>query len=77
LNCKICQREAAKDGFCESHAKAYANLMSGFEVWKRALGISWKEYLSQVAENSSAGDWVKEVAKVLLENEETQNVRKS
>jgi hypothetical protein len=42
-----------------------------FEFWRKGLNISWVEYLSQVAENSSAGDWVKEVAKYLIENGET------
>jgi hypothetical protein len=35
------------------------------------MGITWKDYLSQIAENSSAGNWVKEVAKCLIENGET------
>jgi len=42
-----------------------------FPVWGRAMGITWKDYLSQIAENSSAGNWVKEVAKCLIENGET------
>jgi hypothetical protein len=71
LKCKICQKEAATEGFCEFHSKAYKNLVTAFDVWKRALGISWKEYLSQIAESSSAGDWVKEVAKYLITNGET------
>jgi hypothetical protein len=71
LNCKICAREAEKEGFCPLHLKAYGNLVSRYELWRKALNISWKEYLSQVAENSSTGDWVKEVAKYQLENGET------
>jgi hypothetical protein len=71
LNCKVCAREAEKEGFCPSHLKAYGNLTTRYELWTKALNISWKEYLSQVAENSSAGDWVKEVAKYLIENGET------
>jgi hypothetical protein len=46
-------------------------LVNKFYRWRKALNISWKEYLSQVAENSSAGNWVKEVAKYLIENGET------
>ena len=46
-------------------------MLSRYELWTKALKISWKEYLSQVAENSSTGDWVKEVAKYLIENGET------
>jgi hypothetical protein len=44
--------------------------MENYPIWRKALNISWKEYLSQVAENSSAGDWAKEVAKYLIENGE-------
>jgi hypothetical protein len=72
VTCKICGREQVSEkGFCERHLKAYKNLGYRFPVWDKALGISWKEYLSQIAENSSAGNWVKEVAKYLIENGET------
>lgn len=71
MNCKVCQREAVAEGFCEWHLGAYRNLVDRFPVWGRAVEISWKDYLSQIAENSSAGNWVKEVAKYLIENGET------
>jgi hypothetical protein len=71
VSCKICERESVKEGFCEFHYKAKENLVNMFDLWRKALNISWKEYLSQVAENSSAGNWVKEVAKYLIENGET------
>ncbi len=76
MSCKICGRSSdTEQGFCDRHMKAYKNIQDRFELWSKALGISWKEYLSQIAENSSAGNWVKEVAKYLIENGETQNVR--
>jgi hypothetical protein len=71
LTCKVCDREAVKEGFCPLHFKAYGNLVNCYDHWRKALKISWKGYLSQVAENSSTGDWVKEVAKYLIENGET------
>jgi hypothetical protein len=71
LNCKICKKEAQENNFCTLHQKAHSNLMDSYPIWRKALNISWKEYLSQVAENLSAGDWVKEVAKYLIENGET------
>ena len=58
-------------GFCSQHFKAYQNLVDSYQIWRKAAEISWKGYLSQIAENSSAGYWVKEVAKYLDENEET------
>jgi hypothetical protein len=77
LNCKLCNKEAQKTDFCTLHQKAYDNLMESYTVWTKALKTSWQEYLSQVAKNSLTGTWVKEVAKYLLENEETKNVKQS
>ncbi len=71
MNCKLCDRDASKEGFCRQHLKAYENLYNRFELWKKALDISWKEYLSEIAKNDLAGMWVKEVSKYLIENEET------
>ena len=68
MNCKVCQRDAVDECFCEWHLRAYRNLVDRFPVWCRAMEISWKDYLSQVAENSSAGNWAKEVAKCLIKN---------
>jgi len=51
--------------------------MESYSLWRKALKISWQEYLSQVAKNSLTGDWVKEVAKYLIENEETKHVKQS
>jgi hypothetical protein len=40
-----------------------------YEAWKKALDISWKEYLNEIVKNSLTGEWAKEVAQHLLENE--------
>jgi len=48
-----------------------------FPAWEKALKISWKGYLSQIAKNALAGKWVKEVATYLEAYEEKQNVKKS
>jgi hypothetical protein len=77
LNCKVCEKEAQENGFCALHQRAYDNLMESYSLWRKALKISWQEYLSQVAKNSLTGDWVKEVAKYLIENEETKHVKQS
>jgi hypothetical protein len=60
-----------KESSCSRHFKAYQNLFSSYEERRKTLEISWKGYLSQIAENSSAGYWVKEEAKYLRENGET------
>jgi hypothetical protein len=74
LNCKICSREAAENGYCELHMKAYESIVKKYEIWKSASKISWKEYLSEVVKNPLTGEWAKEVAKYLINTGEKQNV---
>jgi hypothetical protein len=72
VTCKICSRPAEERGFCQLHAKAYANVLEKFEAWKAASDVSWREYLLQIQKNSLTGVWAKDVAKHLIE-EENQN----
>jgi hypothetical protein len=65
LKCIVCDREAAEK-YCGLHEKAYQNVVQKFEDWKRAIDVSWKQYLETVLENSFTGAWAKEVAKQLL-----------
>ena len=74
MNCKICSREAGENGYCELHTKAYENIVKKYDTWKRALEISWKEYLSEVVKSSLAGEWAKEVAEHLIDSGGKQNV---
>jgi len=46
------------------------NLVKGFEVWKHALGINWRDYLKTIAVNPYTGKWAVEVCKDLLAREE-------
>jgi hypothetical protein len=48
-----------------------------YDFWRKGLKISWKEYLSEIKKNSLTGEWAKEVAKYLINNEEVKNVKKS
>ena len=77
LNWIVCDREAVEKDFCAFHLKASENIMNRFKFWRKALKTSWKEYLSQIAKNSLTGTCVKEVAKYIIENGETTNVRQS
>jgi hypothetical protein len=72
VTCKICSRDAQENGFCQLHAKAYANVVETFGAWKAASGVSWMEYLLEIQKNSLTGVWAKDVAKHLIE-EEKQN----
>jgi hypothetical protein len=77
LKCTVCGKEANEKTYCEPHAKAYANIIKKYDQWKKAMGISWKEYLSTIANNTLTGEWAKEVAEYLIKNGEDQHVAKS
>jgi DNA topoisomerase-1 len=77
LNCKICNREASKNNYCELHMKAYESIVKKYKHWKRALKVSWKEYLSEIVKNPLTGEWAKEVAEHLSKTGEKQNVTNS
>ncbi len=65
MKCSVCDRESVQEGFCELHKKAYENVLKKYDLWKKALEISWKEYLSEVAKNPLTGEWAREVAEYL------------
>ncbi|MEM3783558.1 MAG: hypothetical protein QXY88_00800 [Candidatus Bathyarchaeia archaeon] len=73
MKCKVCSREAVENDYCELHSRAYQSIMKKYEVWKRALEISWKEYLSEIAKNPFTGEWAKEVAEHLLKGGDEQS----
>jgi len=68
MRCSICGRESSGE-FCEYHQLAYRKLKETYVKWKEATGISWIEYLSEVVKNPFTGEWSKEVAKKLLEED--------
>jgi len=70
LKCRICSRDAVENGYCELHAKAYENVTKNYEVWRKALELSWKEYLSEIVKNPLTGERAKEVAQYLSLNKE-------
>jgi hypothetical protein len=59
------------------HLKAYENIVEKYPVWRKALKISWKEYLSEIEQNSLTGEWAKEVANYLINNEGKISVEES
>ena len=69
MKCRICNREALEK-YCELHEKAYRNIVQKHDDWKRAMDISWKEYLNEIVKNPYTGSWAKEVAGRLLKNED-------
>lgn len=77
MKCQTCDREAEKGGYCRFHAKAYENIKKKYEEWRKALGISWKEYLREIAKNPLTGEWAHEVAEHLNKTGEEHDVGQS
>jgi len=77
LRCVVCNREAAEKGYCELHMKAYESVIKKYNLWKKALEISWKEYLNQIVNNPLTGEWAKEVVEHLMKSGEKQDVTES
>jgi hypothetical protein len=69
MKCKVCDIEVSEEGFCELHLKAYRNILMKFEVWKKAFDVTWTQYLVRIQKNSLTGEWAKDVAKYLIEEE--------
>jgi hypothetical protein len=68
LRCVVCNKES-EDVLCLLHKRAYENLLQKFEEWKRAMNISWEEYLKEIARNPYTGRWVVEVVEALIRNQ--------
>ena len=73
MKCVICDREAVEKEYCELHIKAYQSIVKKYETWKKALEISWKDYLSEIVKNPFTGEWAKEVAEHLIKSGEKEN----
>ncbi|NWF87199.1 hypothetical protein HXY32_05260 [Candidatus Bathyarchaeota archaeon] len=77
MHCKICSREAGEKGYCKLHMTAYERILEKYVAWKKALEISWKEYLSEIVKNPLTGEWAKEVAEHLIRDGEKRDVADS
>ena len=75
MQCRICGRQASEADYCKFHRRAYENIVKNYRAWNEALGLSWKEYLSEIAKNSVTGIWAKEVAECLARNGEKGDVK--
>ncbi len=73
MNCKICNKEATKHNLCPAHLKAYENIAEKYEVWRKALNITWEEYLREIEKHSLTGEWAKEVAEHLISTGEVKH----
>ncbi len=73
MRCEVCGKESTGK-YCEAHERAYGKLVEKYRLWKRALNISWKEYLNEVVKNPYTGAWAREVAEQLVRIEGGEGV---
>ncbi len=61
--------------YCDRHKRAYESIVKKYDEWKKALEISWEEYLSEITKNPLTGEWAKEVAEHLIGSGERRNAK--
>jgi hypothetical protein len=76
LKCPICGQETGGQDYCQFHKEVYEIFLKKYYRWKKAMDISWKEYLSKIAQNSLTGEWAKEVVQYLIEVDDERDVKK-
>jgi len=67
VKCLVCGR-TSKKALCARHSLACKKLILKYAKWKKALEISWPNYLERLVKSEEAGEWVKQVARYLLAN---------
>lgn len=69
MKCSVCERQAETD-LCQYHLEAKNEVENAYRGWCEAYGtISREEYLERVIKNPETGEWVMDVAKMLLDLE--------
>ena len=63
MKSKICSSEPQENSFCTFHLQAYQNVIEKFDVWRKASGTLWGDYLVKIQKNSLTGEWAKDVVK--------------
>ena len=74
MKCKLCERIADDKKFCAYHKLANTELKKNYLLWKEALEINWKDYLSEIEKNSLTGYWAKEVVDFIRKSEVSESV---
>ena len=69
IKCKLCDRIADDKELCIYHKLAYKEVKIKYLLWKEALEVNWKDYLSKIEKNSLTGYWAKEVIDFIRKNE--------
>ena len=67
MSCPVCGKPSV-DTFCSAHEMAYQNILEAYDVWRRAMDVSWREYLERARSNPNSGRWAQEVCAHLLQS---------
>ncbi|HXW36705.1 MAG TPA: hypothetical protein VEJ36_02215 [Nitrososphaerales archaeon] len=66
MTCRICRREAVAE-LCQYHEDARSRIEECYPIWKDAFGqMSHEEYLLKIRDHDQSGEWVKEVAALMI-----------
>ena len=63
--CSLCHRESVEGGYCGYHRDAHANIVTAYEVWKKATEFTWNRFLEEVIQAKETGGWARDVARDL------------
>ncbi len=68
MKCRLCRRESeVGSDLCRRHERARVALEEGYKAWKYAYDdLSWTEYLDKIIKNGETGEWVLDVARLVL-----------
>ena len=65
--CKICDKGRVDNSvYCDHHQLSYRNIETAYIYWRKALNLSWTEYLEKILKIKGTGKWSKEVAEDIL-----------
>ncbi len=59
--CSICNEPTENNQFCEIHQAAYNKLHEEYNKWKKAVEITWEDYLDELIKNQYTGKAIKEI----------------
>jgi DNA topoisomerase-1 len=66
--CKICGRQKSENKiYCNVHMMVYNNIEKKYITWKKALKVSWTEYMKKLSTLPNTGRIVKEVCQDILD----------
>ena len=70
--CPICNRtKSSEKEFYNYHSIAFQKLKEGWNEWKKAIDLDWKDYLLRLYDVEELGLWIREIIDYLMLEEST------